>query len=219
MHLQKAFFAKGCHLSSPSQSAHSLPHSSFTVLLPSSFSCVSLIFEALSCSFVMTEHSSAPQLYCRTLLYFTYPAFTSGLWSLQLCPQGGCPLPPHQKCTTFPFFTTCFLPLSFYGESPRLVTPLLPAFPAAYAQHSKWEEVATEPTQAGGHSYLLQAPIPWEGKCCCCSCHHPRSLVRKLIHRMRVPSIAVLCCLPFVLLLCLPAASPSFVPSGESGNL
>lgn len=149
------------------------------------------------------------------LPYFTYPACTSGLCSLQLCPQGGCYLPPHQKCTTFPFFPT-FFPPSFYGERPRLVTPFLSASLAAYAQPSKWEEVAAGPTQAGGPSSLLRAPVPREEKCCCCSCHHPRIFVRELIHGMRVPSIAVLC---FVVLLHLPAASPSSIPAGESGNL
>lgn len=63
----------------------------------------------------MTEHSSAPQLYCWTLPYLTHLAFPSGLCSLQLCSQGGCPLPPHQKCTTLPVFPT-FFPRVSMGE-------------------------------------------------------------------------------------------------------
>lgn len=85
-----AVFAKCCHLPSPSQSTHSPLHSSFTILLPSSFFFFSLIFEALSCSFITAEHPSArpPPLCCSTLPCFTYPAFTSGLFSLQLLPPG-----------------------------------------------------------------------------------------------------------------------------------
>lgn len=46
-------------------------------------------------------------------------------------------------------FPPLFFPLSLYGGSPRLVTPLLPSSPGACAKHSKWEEVSAGPTQAG----------------------------------------------------------------------
>lgn len=212
--LKKWGFAKGCHLPSPSQSAHSLWHSSVTVLLPSSFSCVFDIWGPF-----LSWWLNIAQLHNSTAgLCHISPTLPVPLASvLCRCVPRVCPLPPHQKWSTFPF--PPLFPPSFPGESPRLVTPLLPASPAACAQHSKGEEVAARPTQAGGHNYLLQAPVSWEEKCCCCSCHHPRRLVRKLMQRMRKPSIAGLCCLLFIILLCLTAASLSSIPSRESGNL
>lgn len=126
-------FVKGCHLPSPSQSAHSLPHSSSTVLLPSSFSCVSLIFEALSCPDDWTFLSSTTLLLDSALFH---PSCLS-LWPLFFAavPPGWVSSSTSPEVKHVPF-SPHFFPLSFYGGSLSLMTLLLPASATACAQRS-----------------------------------------------------------------------------------
>lgn len=186
-----------------------------------------MIFEAFSHSFITTEHPSAPQLCCLTLPHFTCPQHLPlpvASFSLQLHPQvfSSTSLEVYH-IPVFPQLLYAWVSLleERVGLEPHASDPSPPCSSSSLCS-------ALKVGRGGGRASLsargprfssaAPPPVPWEDECCCCSCYRPRKLVRKLICRMRVPSAAVLCCLLFVF-CCPPAASPWFVPSGESWNL
>lgn len=189
-----AGLAKCCHLPS-SQSALLPQHSSFTILLPSSFSSVSVIFEVLYC-FVTTEHPSAPPACSSTLPHFTYSAFTSCFSSQQLRPPAVLFCLTRSAPSLFVPLTGCLI---FPLEGERRAgaqgwrSPACSSSSLCSALKVGGGGSRADPSARGPRLSSAGPLVPWEAESCCCSCRCPRKLVKKLVRRMRVPSTAVLC--------------------------